>query len=67
MIGEILWNEKTIAVAGAFAVPIAAIVGSFWYKWNKARADHQLKQSMINRGMSVEEMERVLAMEQRKH
>ena len=65
MIGEILWNERTIAVAGAFAVPITAIIGSFWYQWNKARADHDLKKSMIDRGMSVEEMERVLTMERK--
>ena len=65
MIGEIVWNERTIAVAGVFAVPITAIIGAFWYKWNKARADHDLKKSMIDRGMSVEEMERVLTMERK--
>jgi hypothetical protein len=62
MLAEIIWNEKTLAVAGTFAVPITAIVAAFWYKWNKTRADHELKQSMIARGMSVEEMERVMTL-----
>ncbi len=62
MVAEIIWDQQTLAVAGTFAVPITAIVAFFWYKWNKTRADYELKQSMIARGMSVEEMERVMTM-----
>ena len=43
------------------AVPIIGIIAGSWYKIHKLRSDAELKKSMIERGMSVEEIERVLA------
>ena len=61
MLGEIVWNENTIAVVAVFTVPIAAILGSFWYGIEKTKSDNNLKRSMVDRGMSAEEIERVMA------
>ncbi len=61
MLAGIDWNESTIAVVMVFGIPIIAILGSFWYKIAKVTSDSELKRSMIERGMSVEEIERVLA------
>jgi hypothetical protein len=61
MLSEIIWDEKSLAVAGAFAVPIVAIGASYWYKLGKSRSDNLLKRDMIARGMSVEDIERVIA------
>jgi hypothetical protein len=41
-------------------IPLAAIISSFWFNAVKVRSRNALKQSMVERGMSVEEIERVL-------
>jgi len=61
LLSEIIWSRQTLAVCGAFAVPLAAIIGTAWYKMNKVRYECELKRSMIERGMSAEEIERVMA------
>lgn len=61
LLSEIIWSRQTLAICGAFAVPLAAIIGVAWYKMNKVRYECKLKQSMIESGMSAEEIERVIA------
>jgi hypothetical protein len=61
MLAEIVWNEDTLAVAGVFGVPIAAILGSFWSQVQRHRSDNNLKRTMVERGMSAEDIERILA------
>ena len=61
LLSEIVWNKQTLAICGAFAIPLAAIIGSVWYKMNKVRYEIELKRSMVERGMSVDEIERVMA------
>ena len=60
MLAEIVWNVATIAVVGGLAIPLVAIIGGVWHKIAKDNAENDLKRSMIERGMSVEEIERVL-------
>jgi len=60
VIAEIVWNEKTLAVALGCSIPLAGILGGCWYSLNKARSDNELKQAMVERGMSADEIERVL-------
>ena len=60
MLAEIRWNESTIAVAGAFAIPIVSIIGSYWYKLGRTRSENALKREMVARGMSADEIERVM-------
>jgi hypothetical protein len=55
--GSLVW----IVLFGGWIIP--AVVGIIAKNWRKARENEHLavlKQSMIERGMSVEEMERVL-------
>lgn len=60
MLSEIDWNVQTLSVAGAFAIPIVAVISYYWYRATKARADAALKQTLANRGMSAHEIERVM-------
>lgn len=53
---ELFSNPEILAAL----VPIVAIVGYFWYKTAKTRSNNELKSKMIGRGMSVDEIERVL-------
>jgi hypothetical protein len=42
-------------------VAIAAIIASYWYKAQKVRSENELKRTMVERGLSVDEIERILA------
>ena len=52
-----------------FSIPIVAIcvgigvpvIAHYWFELKKHEMDNDLKRSMIERGMSAEEIERVLA------
>ena len=61
MLAEIIWNEKTIAIVGAFAVPITYAIASHWYRLGRVRSENTLKREMIARGMSPDDIERVMA------
>ena len=53
--------DETISIVMGCAIPIVAIVGVFWYKIVKATSENDLKRRMVERGMSPDEIERVLA------
>jgi hypothetical protein len=49
-----------VAVAGGLLCGIIAIVGAFWFHIRKAEIDAALKQDMLNRGMSADDIRTVL-------
>ena len=66
MLSEIVWTKETLGVVFGCAIPIIAIIGVFWYKIAKTTSENDLKRRMVERGMSAEEIERVLAAAPRK-
>jgi hypothetical protein len=50
-----------ISVGGAFLVAIVAIIVGSWSQVRRREMDTSLKQEMLARGMSAEEIERVLS------
>ena len=56
-----LFQMPQIAIFMTCLVPLAGIGFFYWYKAQKANADSRLKRTMIERGMSADEIERVLA------
>jgi hypothetical protein len=48
-----------------FVIPVFAVaipvIAHYWYKIEQMRAETNLKRAMIERGMSADEIERVLA------
>jgi len=55
------WGPDTLVVLGVFGLPIVAIVCGVWHKIAKETSDNELKRSMVERGMSADEIERVMA------
>jgi hypothetical protein len=49
-----------VAVVGGLLIPLTAIVGSFMYKHRRLQVEAALKHDMLERGMSAEDIERVL-------
>ncbi len=47
-------------LACCLVLGIASIIGVVWYKLRKAEIDASLKQDMLNRGMSAEEIKTIL-------
>ena len=62
MLAEIVWNQQTVGIVMTMSVPIVAILAGTWMQVEKTRSRNDLKRSMIERGMSIDEMQRVLDM-----
>jgi hypothetical protein len=60
ILSEIQWTSDTIMITLIFALPIVSVVAGVWYKVSKAQSDNELKRSMVERGMSADEIQRVL-------
>ena len=54
-------RPEVLGVILIFGVPTFAIIAHFWYQAQKLRSDNELKRTMVERGMSAEEIERVIA------
>lgn len=54
-------SPDQLVIIGAFSVPIVGIIGGLWYKIRRMVSENDLKRTMVERGMSVEEIERILA------
>ena len=65
LLSEIAWTRDTIMAVGVVVVmagiPLASILGWYWFKLHQTRSDNALKQSMVERGMSADDIERVMA------
>jgi hypothetical protein len=61
MIGEVIWNAQTLGVVLGCGIPLAAIIGGIWLVALRTRSLNDLKREMVQRGMSADEIERVLA------
>ncbi len=58
---ESIFRIPQLPIIMGCLIPITAIICSFWFKAQKNKHDHDLKQSMLERGMSAEEIERVIS------
>lgn len=56
-----MFQMPQVAIVMGCLIPIAGIGFYYWYMAQKAHADSRLKRTMIERGMSAEEIERVLS------
>jgi NADH:ubiquinone oxidoreductase subunit 3 (subunit A) len=57
---KIFSNTANIVVILAMSIPIIAVVGYFWSEVLKNRSNNELKRSMLERGMSAQEIEQVI-------
>jgi hypothetical protein len=49
-----------VAVVGGLLIPLVGIIGGFTYKCRKLQVEAALKQQMIERGMSADEISEVI-------
>ena len=60
-IWESVFGMPQIAIIMGCLIPIVGIISANWYKTQKVRAEHDLKRTLAERGMSAEEIERTVA------
>ena len=60
MLSDIVWDAPTLLAVAPFAFVAIATVAFFMYKMWKVRSDNSLKHSMVERGMSADDIERVM-------
>jgi hypothetical protein len=70
ILGEVSWAEllRDPSTLGVVVGPLMVVLivlattgAYYWYKVAKIRAESELKQTMVERGMSAADIERVLA------
>ena len=49
-----------VSVVGGLLIPLSAIIGGLTYKHRKLQVEAALKQQMIERGMSADEIQEVI-------
>ena len=57
---RIFSSPQTVAVIMIFAIPIVAIIAYYVHEVLKTRSNNELKQSMLERGMSAQDIETVV-------
>ncbi len=58
---QVIFGMPQIAIIMGCLIPIVSIIASFWYKAQKVRSEHELKRKLVDRGLSVDEIERIIA------
>ena len=58
---HIIFGMPQIAVIMGCLIPIASIIAGFWYKAQKVRSELELKRTLVDRGLSADEIERIIA------
>jgi hypothetical protein len=65
MMAESVWSMvfrmPQLPIILAFTLPIVGIIAGTWYKVARVRSENELKRTLAERGMSVEQIERVIA------
>jgi hypothetical protein len=61
MLAEIFWNQDTLAIVMIFGLPVMIVVAVLWHRTECHRSDNELKRSMVERGFTADEIERVIA------
>jgi hypothetical protein len=58
---QVLTNPLFIIFAAITLISVVPTIAHYWYKARQAEIDANLKHEMLQRGMSAEDIERVLA------
>ena len=64
------FSDSEVAVVTTISVMSAALIGSIAYQWRRTRVaayNARLKQLMIERGMTADEIERVISADRSPH
>ena len=58
---QVIFGMPQIAIIMGCLIPIVSVIASYWYKAQKVRSEYELKRTLVDRGMSADEIERIIA------
>ncbi len=58
---QVIFGMPQIAIIMGCLIPIVSVISSYWYKAQKVRSEHELKRKLVDRGLSADEIERIMA------
>ena len=58
---HVIFGMPQIAIIMGCLIPIAGVIATYWAKAQKVQSDNMLKRSLVERGLSVDEIERIMA------
>ena len=58
---HVIFGMPQIAIIMGCLIPIVSIIASYWFKAQKERSTNELKRTLVDRGMSADEIERIIA------
>ena len=65
MLAEQSWQQllemPQLVIILVFLLPIVGIIAFYWYKAQEVRSRNELKRTLVDRGLSADEIERILA------
>ena len=57
---QVIFGMPQIAIIMGCLIPIVGVIASAWYKAQKVRSDNQLKRTLVDRGVSADDIERII-------
>ena len=57
---HVIFGMPQIAVIMGCLIPIAGIIASAWYKAQKVRSENELKRTLVEQGLSADDIERII-------
>jgi len=64
MLGQTLWQTllepNRLGIILGCAIPITAIVAGIWGRVASVRSDNELKRTLVEHGLSAEDIERIM-------
>ena len=58
---QVIFGMPQIAIIMGCLIPIVSIIAGYWCKAQNVRSEHELKRTLVDRGLSVDEIERIIA------
>ena len=55
-----IFEMPQIAVVMGCMIPIVAIICGFWFNAQKVRSEHELKEKLVARGLSADEIKQII-------
>ena len=55
-----LFEPETLVILLLFGLPVFTVIGHYCHKISKTNSDNELKRRLVERGFSVDEIERVI-------
>lgn len=58
---QVIFGMPQIAIIMGCLIPIVSVIANYWFKAQKTQSENVLKRTLVERGLSASEIERIMA------